>query len=208
MPRKQAAPPPAPSAAARATQRRPPKPAGPLIDSAGPDPETPLDKVMLTLGVIVGTHGVVGELKVRPVTNLPEQFEGLTSVYVGDEERPRKVQNVRLHSGQVLLKLRGIANPEDGATFRGQPIRISGKDAIPLEAGEYLLYQLIGLDAFDESGNKIGTTVDLIETGARDVFVIRPDGGGAEILLPNTEDAILEIVPSERRMVVRLLDYL
>jgi hypothetical protein len=40
------------------------------------------------------------------------------------------------------------------------------------------------------------------------VFVIRPEGGGAEILLPNTEDAVLEIVPNERRMVVRLLEYL
>jgi 16S rRNA processing protein RimM len=118
------------------------------------------------------------------------------------------VQHVRFHSGQVLLKLRGISNREDGASFRGQPIRISGKDALPLEEGEFLLYQLIGLDAFDESGNKVGTTVDLIETGARDVFVIRPAGGGAEILLPNTEDAVLEIVPNERRMVVRLLEYL
>lgn len=181
---------------------------GPLIESAGPDPQTPLDQVFLTIGIVVGTHGVVGDLKIRPVTDVPEQFEVLTSVYVGDEDRPRKVQNVRFHSGQVLLKLRGISNPEDGATFRGQPIRIAGKDALPLEGGEFLLYQLIGLDAFDEAGTKIGTTVDLIETGARDVFVIRPENGGAEILLPNTEDAVLEILPAERRMVVRLLEYL
>ncbi len=156
----------------------------------------------------MGTHGVNGELKVRPVTDAPEQFEQLSSVYVGDEERPRKVQHARFHGGNVLLKLRGIATPEDAATFRGQPIRISGKVAIPLEPGEYLLYQLIGLDVFDEAGKKLGTTVDLIETGSRDVFVIRPEGGGTEILLPNIEEAVLEIVPSERRMVVRLLEYL
>lgn len=142
------------------------------------------------------------------MTDVPEQFETLSSVYLGDEARPRKVQQVRFHSGQILLKLRGIGNPEDAATFRGQPIRISGKDAIPLEEGEFLLYQLIGLEAFDEDGNKIGTTVDLIETGARDVFVIRPEDGGAEILLPNSEDAVLEIIPAQRRMVVRLLEYL
>ncbi len=178
-----------------------------MIDSAGPEPDTPLDHVFLTIGIVIGTHGVTGELKVRPVTDLPEQFERIDSVYLGDEPHPRRVRHVRFHSGNVLLKLRGISNPEEAATFRGQPIRISGKHAIPLEAGEFLLYQLIGLDAFDESGTKIGTTVDLIETGSRDVFVIRPEGGGPEILLPNTEDAVLDIVPSERRMVVRLLEY-
>jgi 16S rRNA processing protein RimM len=157
---------------------------------------------------VIGTHGIAGELKVRPVTDLPEQFEHLGSVFLGDEARPRKVQHVRFHGGNVLLKLRGISNPEDGAAVRGEPIRISGKDAIPLDEGEFLLYQLIGLDVFDEAGQKIGTTVDLIETGARDVFVIRPENGGAEILLPNTEDAILDITPAERRVVVRLLEYL
>jgi 16S rRNA processing protein RimM len=187
---------------------RPPRPSGPLIESAGPEPDAPLDRIFLTIGTVVGTHGIAGELKVRPVTDQPEQFEHLTSVYVGEEPRPRKVQNVRFHSGNVLLKLRGISNPEEGAGFRGQAIRISGKDAIPLEEGEFLLYQLIGLDAFDEAGNRIGKSVDLIETGARDVFVIRPEDGGADILLPNIEDVVLEIVPSERRMVVRLLEYL
>jgi 16S rRNA processing protein RimM len=199
---------PAASASSRTKRRPPPKPTGPLIASAGPEPDTPIKQVFLTLGIVIGTHGLGGELKVRPVTDLPEQFDHLSAVYLGDESRPRKVQHARLHSGNVLLKLRGISNPEDGATFRGQAIRIPGKDALPLEEGEFLLYQLIGLDAFDESGVKIGTTVDLIETGARDVFVIRPEGGGVEILLPNTEDAVLEIVPTERRMVVRLLEYL
>lgn len=194
--------------APRAAQRRPPKPAGPLIESAGPEPDTPLDRVFLTIGIVIGTHGVNGELKVRPVTDTPEQFEQVSSVYVGDEERPRKVQHARFHAGNVLMKLRGVSNPEDAATFRGQPIRISGKVAMPLEPGEYLLYQLIGLDVFDEAGKKLGTTVDLIETGSRDVFVIRSEDGGAEILLPNIEEAVLEIAPSERRMVVRLLEYL
>lgn len=196
-----------PASPAAPAKRRPTPPTGPLIESAGPDPETPLHDVLLTIGIVVGTHGVAGDLKVRPVTDLPEQFISLRSVFLGEEERPRKVEHVRFHAGNVLLRLRGISNPEDGTLYRGQSIRISGRDAIPLEKGEFLLYQLVGLDAFDEAGVKIGTTVDLIETGARDVFVIRPVDSGPDILLPNTEDAVLEIVPAERRMVVRLLEY-
>lgn len=163
---------------------------------------------MLTVGVIVGTHGIGGDLKVRPVTDQPEQFDRLRHVVIGSEPVARRVQRVRFHAGNVLMKVRGIDDPETGQRLRGEPVRISGRDAIPPAEGEYLLYQLIGLDAFDESGLELGTTVDLIETGSRDVFVIRPVDGGAEILLPNVEDVILEIVPAERRMVVRLPEYL
>ncbi len=53
-------------------KRRPPPPSGPLIESKGPDPETPLEQIFLTLGIMVGTHGIAGERKVRPVTDLPE----------------------------------------------------------------------------------------------------------------------------------------
>jgi 16S rRNA processing protein RimM len=180
---------------------------GPLIESPGPSPDTPLDQVRLTIGIIIGTHGVGGELKVRIVTDRPDQFANLKTLYVGEEERPRKVESVRFHAGNALVRLRGISTPEQAAHFRNQSLRISGKDALPAEPGEFFLYQLIGLTAYDELGHEIGTVTDLMETGSRDVLVIRPPSGGQAILLPNSPEVVLEVKPQERRMTVRPLVY-
>lgn len=187
-------------------KRRPQASSGALIDSAGPEPETPLSEVWLTTGVIAGAHGINGEMKVRLSTDDVEHFQSLRYVQLSDEETSRRVISCRLHQGMALLRLQGITTPEEITGLRGQALRVSGKSVRPLEPGEFYLYQLIGLRAETESGEALGTVSDLIETGAADVFVIRPETG-QDLLLPDRPDVILGIYPETRRMVVRLLEY-
>jgi 16S rRNA processing protein RimM len=161
----------------------------------------------LTIGTVSGVHGVHGELKLRLATDEPGHLRRIKRVWVGDEPAPRRLQAVRLHAGQALIRVSGIATPEAGRELVGQPVRIAGSEARPLAPGEYFLYQLIGLDAFDEAGNLLGRVIDLIETGANDVFVITPPGGGPDILLPHQADVVLDIQPAAGRMTVRPLVY-
>ena len=110
---------------------------------------------------------------------------------------------IRPHGGEALIRLRGVTTPETAATLQGRIVRIAGTDARPPAPGEFFLYQLIGLRVLDEAGAALGTITDLMETGANDVFVITPTGGGPDLLLPNVPEVVLEIVPEEGRMVVR-----
>jgi 16S rRNA processing protein RimM len=159
------------------------------------------------VGVVIGVHGIKGELKVRPLTDEPEQFETLKQVYLGDESKPRKIRGVRFHAGNVLLRLTGIASPESGDRVRGAVLRVPGTAVRPLEEGEFFLYQLIGLEARTEQGDVVGVVVDLIETGASDVIVIEDQVTKQQTLLPNLPDVVLDIDPSGGWMVVRLLEY-
>jgi 16S rRNA processing protein RimM len=177
-----------------------------LIDTAGPDPGTPPEQVRLTVGSILAPHGVRGEFKVRLQTDDPSYLLTLKRVYLGDETTPRTVLGVRLHAGNALMRLQGISSPETVERFRGVPLRIRGADARPLGANEYFLYQIVGLDVFDEAGNRLGTVTDLMETAANDVLVITPDEG-APILLPSHPDVVLSMDPVAGRMVVRPLQY-
>ncbi len=177
-----------------------------LIDSAGPDPATPLEQVRLALGVLVGVHGLQGELKLRLFTDDPEHLATLKHVYVGDEPEPRRLLGVRFHAGQALLRLQGVATPEQGMALRGRTIRIAGTDARPPAPGEYFLYQLIGLEAFDEAGGSLGRVTDVMETGAHDVFVVTPSSGPDQ-LFPNHPEVVLDIDPVGGRIVVRPLVY-
>jgi 16S rRNA processing protein RimM len=184
--------------------RRPSRPAqgAPLVDTAGPDPATPPEETRLAIGVIVGTHGLRGEAKLRLSTDDPERLTKVKRIYIGDDETPRRLRGVRFHGGLALLQIAGVDNPEAADTLRGETIRISGKDVRPLEAGEFFLYQLVGLAAYDEDGQKLGTLVDIIETGTNDVLVIKSDAGD-ELLVPNHPDFVPAIEPEKGRLTVR-----
>lgn len=177
-----------------------------LIETRGPNPDAPVASVRLTVGTIVGTHGTEGELKVRLSTDEPDHLATLTRVYIGDEEEPRRLLSLRFNNEQALIRVAGITTPEAGQKVRGQRVRIAGSDARPLEPGEYFLYQLIGLVAYDAEGERVGIVSDLMETGAHDVLVITP-GRGPDILVPNHPEYVMAINPAAGRMTVRLPVY-
>ena len=186
-----------------AARRAPPR----LADTAGPDPHVPPERARLTVGTILGPHGIRGEFKVRLQTDDPENLLTIERLYLGDEAAPRTVLGARLHAGNALMRLQGISSPDTVEHLRGTSLRIRGADARPLAGNEYFLYQMVGLEAFDEAGRRLGRVTDVMETGANDVLVIAPEDGGADILLPSHPDVVLEMEPGAGRIVVRPLTY-
>ena len=180
-------------------QRRGPKS---LIETSGPDPASELAAVRLTVGVIGGTHGVNGELKLKLLTDHPEHLATIREVFLSENETPTAVLSFRFHGDQGLIRLAGIDNPEDGKRLGGLKVRIRGTDAAPLAEGEYFLFQLIGLKAELSSGEPLGDVSDLIETGAHDVLVVTTTTGD-EMLVPNHPQFVLDIRPDEGRIVIK-----
>ncbi|MGB3329837.1 MAG: ribosome maturation factor RimM [Thermomicrobiales bacterium] len=178
-----------------------------LVETAGPEPTTPVEDVLLTVGVLAGSHGVRGELKMRVLTDQPDHLPTVKQVLVGEPPVPMRLLGVREHGDQLLIRLQGVDTPERAKELSGQPVRIAGSDARPLEEGEYFLFQLIGLTVQDEHGAEIGTVSDLIETGAHDVLVVTPKAGGQDILIPNHPEYVLQMAPEAGLLVVRLPIY-
>ncbi|MBA2468152.1 MAG: 16S rRNA processing protein RimM [Chloroflexia bacterium] len=172
-----------------------------LIDTAGPDPDATLDRIKLTVGVIGGTHGVQGELKLKLLTDHPEHLSTISQVFLGASDEPTNLLGVRFHGDQALIQLEGVSSPEQGKLLGGLKVRIAGSDAKPLEEGEYFLFQLIGLAAVTSGGEPIGTVTDILETGAHDVLTIKPESG-PDILVPNHPRFVLEIAPERNEIVI------
>lgn len=180
-----------------------------LIETRGPDPTTPLEDVWLTIGRIAGTHGVDGDVKVRLLTDHPEHILTLKEVFLGESREPVRIRGARLQPPLAIIRLDGVDSPEDGKTLGGLPVRIPATEAKPLEDGEYFIFQLIGLQAVDAGGARFGAVTDLMETGAHDVLVITPEGGGPkdQILVPNHPRFVLRIAPEEGLIVIEPPDY-
>ncbi|MEJ2748989.1 MAG: ribosome maturation factor RimM [Anaerolineae bacterium] len=158
----------------------------------------------LIIGRIQKPHGVRGEVRVVAHTGYPERFTWLETVYVGETDpQPVAVEGARFHGELVLLKLAGYDSREAVQGLRGQWLQVPESEAVPLEEGEYYLYQLEGLQVFTDVGEDLGELVQVMETGANNVFIVRGESG--ELLLPDTDEVVQEIDFENGRMTVHLL---
>ena len=158
----------------------------------------------LVIGVVGKAHGIGGEVRVIPETDQPERFTWLEVVYVGEEEpQPVVVESARVHQSTVLLKLAGYDDRDAAETLRGEWLQVPEAEAIPLEEGEYYLYQIKGLAVVTDEGEALGELVEIIETGANNVFVIQGEQG--QLLLPDIDEVILDINFEIGRMTVHLI---
>ena len=158
------------------------------------------------VGVIAGTHGLRGEVKVFPTTDEPARFLDLEKVILdtGREERTLKIRSVKFFKKFVILGFEGMDRIEDVEKLKGSELLIGREDAIPLEEGEYFIPDLIGLKVVTDDGRELGVIKDVIETGANNVYDVQDDNG-KRTLIPAIPQCILDVRLEEGDMTVHLL---
>ncbi len=161
---------------------------------------------MFTIGKIVNTHGIKGELKVVPMTDEPQRFSKLKEVFVERKSMERyEIEAVRYHKNFVLLKLKGVDNMNDGELFKNATLKIDRKDSLPLNKDEYYISDLYDLEVYTEEERYLGTIQDIIYTGSNDVYVVRHSETQKEILLPAIKQVILQVDLEAGKVTVKLL---
>ena len=82
---------------------------------------------------------------------------------------------------------------------------MSREDAIPLGENENFIVDLIDMTVETDEGKILGTLIDVLQTGANDVYVVKTKEQ-KEILLPAIRDCILDVNVEEKRMRVHVLE--
>ncbi len=161
---------------------------------------------LLRVGVISNTHGIRGEVKVFPTTDDPTRFEGLKEVILdtGKEQLPLHISNVKYFKQFVILKFKEYNNINDIERYKGKDLYVTRKNAVPLEEGEYYIADLIGCKVITDEGNDLGELVDVLETGANDVYIVKTNEG-KEVLLPYIEDCIKEIDIEKKEIIAHIM---
>lgn len=159
----------------------------------------------LQVGTITSTHGLHGEVKVFPTTDDPRRYDDLTRVWIegGGDKKPLDVEKVRYFKQFVIVKFRELDSIESVRGLVKKNLYVTRDQAVKLEENEYFIADLIGLDVYEENGEKLGRLTDVISTGANDVYVVT--GEDREILVPAIRQCILEVNLQAGRMTVHLL---
>lgn len=144
---------------------------------------------LISIGTIIGTHGIRGILKIR----LDLEDVGLFHIFDKITDESGKIQyDIKLkslHKGNFLAEMPNITNREDAKALCGTKLWVR-KDELPeIEEDDSFYYDgLIGLKAYNPEGEAVGKVISVVDYGAGDLVEIKPDAGGEAILLPFSKE--------------------
>ena len=166
-----------------------------------------MKKEKLEVGQIVNTFGIKGFVKVYPYVDDISRFDNLKKVYIKskkiDKELP--IEEVIYHKNMVLIKFKGIETVEEAEKLKNAYVEIDRADAIPLEEGQYFIADLLGLDVYLDTGEKLGVLEDIYNTGSSDIYVVKNELG-KQFLLPYIDDVIKQIDIDEGKITVHIIE--
>jgi len=163
------------------------------------------EPVYLAVGFLRRPHGVRGEIMLEIQTDYPERLKPGEIFYIGDERMPVTIATQRQHNKGLLLSFEGINDRDEIGRYRNNSLFVKLADWPPLPEGEYYDFQLIGLEVVvEETGEVLGKLMEIIETGANDVYLVKSESG-RETLLPAIPDVVLGIDLAQCQMSVYLL---
>ena len=151
-------------------------------------------KDLLEVGVVVGTHGLKGDLKIRPLPTGDLALPGARTVYLKDSEGlPVRHEAVRSspHKQNILLRLSGLENLAAVEGLIGASILMDNVDLPKLDDDQFYWSDLEGMSVFDRQHGEIGRVVGMFSTPAHDILEI--EGPAGEILIPAVEPFLLKL---------------
>lgn len=159
------------------------------------------------VGVITSTHGIKGEVKVFPTTDDVKRFKKNMDVILdtGKGELSLTVEGVKFFKQFVILKFKGIDNINDIEKYKSKSLFVTRENAVKLKKDEYFIADLLGMEVWEDTEEKLGFLKDVIETGANDVYVIEMENG-KELLLPAIKECILAVDIENRKMTVHVME--
>ena len=163
------------------------------------------EPVYLAVGFLRRAHGLRGEMVMDLHTDFPERLRNGRTLFVGSEHRQMTLIGARPHAKGMLVKLKGIETPEEAGQLRNQWVYVKAADVPSLPEGKLYQHELLGFQVVDEDGKALGELVEILETGANNVYVVR-DENGKELLLPAIPSVILELDAARRLIRVHLLE--
>lgn len=159
-----------------------------------------MDEVLI--GEVLRPHGLQGEVKVYPITQDPQRFKKLKEVILmdGAARRCLSVRSVRVLPDFVYLAFEGVESVDEAEKLKGWQIGIDRSEVPPLKEGWYY-FELEGMKVYQRE-ICLGTLVQVLATGANDVYVVKGDKG--EICVPALRSVVRKVDVAGRRMDVEL----
>ena len=130
------------------------------------------DRVLL--GVIIGAHGIRGEVKIKSFTQDPLGIANMSGLCLANGKTIKLIKP-RLHKSALCSLIEGVEDRNQAELLKGTELFLI-RDALPQTDDEDDFYHvdLVGLNAITTTGEALGPVLGVHNFGAGDLLEIGP----------------------------------
>jgi 16S rRNA processing protein RimM len=144
---------------------------------------TPRDQVLV--GVIVGAHGIKGEVKLKSFTSEPMSI-GRYGPLQSSSGQQFEITKLKAAKDDFIASLKGVADRNEAEALKGTELFVARQKLPKLKTSETYAHDLMGLDVVLENGSTLGRLVGMPNYGAGDLLEVVVDGNSETVLIPFT----------------------
>ena len=141
----------------------------------------------ISVGKIVNTHGIKGELRILSDFELKNQvFIIGKNIYIGDSFIKEEIASYRKHKEFDMITLKDYNNINQVLKYLRKQVYVKRED---LNIDKYLMTDLIGFDVYLKE-QKIGKIIDFVYNGSNKLLVVE---GLKKFYIPMVEDFVNKV---------------
>jgi len=166
-----------------------------------------LNKEFIIIGKVVSTQGNKGEVNVLPLTDSIDRFKNLDNVFLRSKKNQTilNIEKIRKRKDTVILKLKDIENIEEAKMIVGSFLEVERKNAVKLPKETYFIFEIIGLEVYDENNIFLGKVENVISTGSNDVYVVK-NKDEEELFIPAIREVVKNVNLEKKRITIKMVD--
>ncbi len=153
-----------------------------------------MNENLVTIAKITKTRGLRGEVVADSLTDFPERFDALNTVFIvkpNGETLETKLERAWFQKERVILKFAGFDKIETAETLRNCEVCVPESEAVALDADEFYDWELQDCEVETITGEKLGRVKELLRTGGTEVLIVQ--GETKEYLIPFAATICVEV---------------
>lgn len=169
-----------------------------------------MSELLYSVGKIVNTHGLRGELKIISQTDFPDiRFKPKSKLIMQSPDLkttvPVEVESAREHKNVFIVKFKQYADINQVEQYKGWMLKVSERDLAKLDEGEYYYHEIVGCTVVTEEGEELGTITEILTPGANHVWTItRPNG--KQLLIPVIDEVVLDVDVANKKVLIHVME--
>lgn len=161
----------------------------------------------IKIGILVNTHGLRGEVRVKPTTDFADRrFAKGSVVHIQYQNQniAVEVQYAKWVKQLLIVKFKGFDDINLVEPWKGSVITISKENLHELEEDEAYFFELMDCKVYNEDDKYLGNVVEVVETNANACLRVRNEE--QEFLVPYVNAFIKDFNKEEKKIVIKLIE--